>query len=104
MKRIGAAVFTFTLLFAGLTATSVPLTSSAQAQTKSYGCYKIINASTVRIRKKPYLWSKTIGYAQRGDKVVKNRRFCSVRITWCRVRHDDVSGWVGRKFLKKTAC
>ena len=103
MYRIAACtVFACVLLMSG--ATDPGFVSTASAQSKSYGCFRIIEASSVRIRKRPYLWSKTIGYAQRGQKVVKNRRFCSVRGTWCRVRKGDLSGWIGKKFLKKVDC
>lgn len=103
MRRVVACLVFGFLVTGALQAGPVSMTS-AHAQTKSFGCFKIVNASSVRIRKRPYLWSKTLGYAKRGRKVVKNRRFCSVRTTWCRVRKGKISGWVGRKFLKKVSC
>lgn len=102
MRRI-MAILVFGLFLFSQGSTSWEM-NSASAKEKSYGCFKIANASSVRIRKRPYLWSKTLDYAQQGQKVVKNRRFCSIRRTWCRIRKGKVSGWVGKKFLVKTTC
>ena len=76
----------------------------SSAHAASYGCYKIVDASSVRVRSKPYLWAKTLTYAKRGQKVVKNRKFCSIRGTWCRVQVKDTSGWIGKKYLEKVDC
>ncbi len=102
--RLIIALFVFGVFFFTHEGGGLLSTVPAHAQSKSYGCFKISNATSVRIRRKPYLWSKTLAFAQRGQKVVKNRRFCSIRGTWCRVRKGKISGWVGKKFLKKTSC
>ena len=44
-----------------------------------------------------------VGYAQRGQRLVKRKRFCSVR-PWCPVRSGGVSGWSGKRYLAKVAC
>ncbi|MGI9405960.1 MAG: hypothetical protein ACR2O4_06275 [Hyphomicrobiaceae bacterium] len=99
---LASTVLTFGLLHGGSGTGS--FVETASAQTKNYGCFRIVNATSVRVRRKPYLWSKTLDYVQRGDKVVKNRKFCSVRRTWCRVQAGETSGWVGTKFLEETSC
>ncbi len=78
-------------------------TSPVEAAPKVYGCYRVINASSIAIRKSPWLWAPIIGYASKGTKLVKRRRFCSVR-PWCPVRKGGVNGWSGKRYLKKVKC
>jgi len=103
MRRFtGSLTFVFVLMVSNTG--GVLLSGPSASQAKTYGCYRIVDASSVRIRNKPYLWSRTIGYVQRGQIVRKNRKFCSIRGTWCRVQSKNISGWIGKKFLETTDC
>lgn len=75
----------------------------ALAGPKSYGCFKVVGASSIAIRKSPWTWAPIVGYAKRGQKLVKRKRFCSVR-PWCPVRSGDITGWSGKRYLAKVAC
>jgi len=75
----------------------------AQAAATSYGCFKVVGASSIAIRKSPWTWAPVVGYASRGQKLVKRKRFCSVR-PWCPVRSGAVRGWSGKRYLAKVAC
>jgi len=92
------------LVVAGVLAATSFVAAPSHAAKKNYGCFKVVGASSLAIRKSPWVWSRVIGYASRGKKLEKRRRFCSIRRTWCPVRLGKIEGWSGTRYLEKIDC
>lgn len=65
-----------------------------------YGYYEIVGTSSLNIRERPYTTSRVLAVAQKGDIVVKWKRYCSLR-PWCPVQVGDVQGWAGKAYLRE---
>ncbi len=74
---------------------------TASAQDDGYGYYEVVGAAALNIRERPYESSRVLTVAERGEILVKWRRYCSLR-PWCPVEKDGVRGWAGRAYLRET--
>lgn len=94
-----------TLLTAALGLAAVlPSTSPATAADKVYGCYKVIGVSSLNIRARPYSDSDSIGIANRGDILLKWKRWCTLRGFWCPVQKGNIAGHADKRYLMKVDC
>jgi hypothetical protein len=84
------------LLTAIILALYVP--AKAQEDDDGYGYYEVIGAGALNIRERPYLNSPVVAVAEKGEILVKWKRYCSLR-PWCPVQKGDVQGWAGKAYL-----
>lgn len=86
-----------------LTAIILALYVPANAQEDDddgYGYYEVVGTSSLNIRERPYTTSRVLAVAQKGEILVKWKRYCSLR-PWCPVQLDDVQGWAGKAYLRE---
>lgn len=69
-----------------------------------YGCYKVIGADALNIRARPFSSSDAVGIAERGEVLVKWRRWCTLRGFWCPVQQGDVRGHSDKRYLEPVPC
>lgn len=101
MERLGWAAAVGALAIMVL---AVPATPASAIESR-FGCYRVVGAASLTIRSRALARSEAVGYARRGEKLAKRRRFCALRGFWCPVRRaDGLSGWADKRFLRRTAC
>lgn len=69
-----------------------------------YGCYVVVGADALNIRARPFSSSEIIGVAERGEILVKWRRWCTLRGFWCPVQQGDIKGHSDKRFLEPVPC
>jgi len=82
-----------------------PIAAGAQAKSSgaSYGCY-VVTAEHLNIRARPLSGSAILDSAQRGEVLVKWRRFCALRGIWCPVQKGTAKGYADRSLLRSVPC
>ena len=104
MKNFGTIKLFTVVGLATLTTLSLSSTKTL-AQTSQYGCFQVINAEALNIRRFSYSRSRVLGVAVKGQKLAKWKRFCAVRGFWCPVEtKNGVRGFADKKFLKRVSC
>lgn len=92
------------LLISSLFVSTLAVTTSANAQSSRFGCYKV-TANSLNLRKRAWGRSAVVGVVHKGTVVAKRRRWCALRGFWCPVRTKaGVSGWADKKYLRRTKC
>lgn len=82
-----------------------PLNADAQtASSTRFGCYRVVGADALNIRARPFSSSDVIGVAERGEILVKWRRWCSLRGFWCPVQQGDLKGHSDKRYLEPIDC
>jgi hypothetical protein len=64
-------------------------------------CFRV-NAESLHLRVRPFKQAQIVGYARRGDILVK-RRLCSWR-GWCPVRRGELSAWAWKAQMTQIDC
>ena len=83
----------------------LPAAADVQATTPhKYGCYRVVGADAVNIRARPFSSSDVVGVAERGEILVKWRRWCTLRGFWCPVQRGDLKGHSDKRYLEPIAC
>lgn len=93
---LAATIFCFALAALSL--------SANRASAGNYGCFKVVDASSVNIRKRAWSRSEVIGTASRGEVLVKWKAFCALRGFWCPVQKGSIKGHAAKKYLEKVDC
>lgn len=78
--------------------------SEAVAADKVYGCYLVIDAHSINIRKRAWSKSAVLTTANRGQVLKKWKRFCSLRGYWCPVQKGSIKGHASKAHLLKVDC
>jgi hypothetical protein len=99
-KLLNIALLSAALGFGAVMAVSSP----ASAADKVYGCYKVIGASSINIRARPFSSSNVIGVARRGQILLKWKRWCTLRGFWCPVQKGSIAGHADKRYLMKVTC
>lgn len=69
-----------------------------------YGCYRVVGAEALNIRARPFSSSDVVGVAERGEILVKWRRWCTLRGFWCPVQQGDLKGHSDKRHLEPVPC
>lgn len=101
MTRLSITLALLAALGAGALSAS---TGPAAAADKVYGCFKVIGVSSINIRARPYSNSDVIGIANRGDILIKWKRWCALRGFWCPVQKGKIAGHADKRYLMKIDC
>lgn len=103
-RGVGAAMAALVLAGTGTLAMTTT-TTPAQAILSQYGCYKVVGASSLNVRKRAYSRSEVVGVISRGEVVGKWKRFCALRGFWCPVESSSgITGWADKRFLAEVSC
>lgn len=101
MGRRLCGLFASALAFGGF----ITIGADAEAATESrYGCYRVVGADALNIRARPFGSADAVGVAERGEILVKWRRWCTLRGFWCPVQQGDLKGHSDKRFLEPAPC
>lgn len=89
---------------AAIIAASAASVATAGTTTRpAFGCFRV-TASALNIRDRPFSTAAVIGMAEKGDILVKRRRWCTWRGFWCAVRYDGIDGYADKSFMEVAPC
>jgi len=69
-----------------------------------YGCYKVVNTTSLNIRARPFSDAGVIAVAKKGEVLKKWKRWCTVRGFWCPVEKGGLQGHADKNYLVKVDC
>lgn len=100
MRNAASPIAVAALTLAALAATPAAV-SAADA---GYGCFRVAGVSSINIRATAWSTAAVVATANRGEVLVKWKRYCAWRGFWCPVEKNGVKGHADKRYLLKVAC
>ncbi len=81
--------------------TAQPTLGGPLVEPAAQKCFRV-NTNSLHLRLRPFKQAQIVGYASRGEILVK-RRLCSWR-GWCPVRQGELSAWAWKAHMTQIDC